>query len=88
MMEVTSQQRNRLLILYSSISSGDKRPLELRLASRTYDQTKSREHYGVGFDSSPQEVVKAIVDILQEERDDMIGSCPFLFNITCFRARR
>ncbi|KAL5103571.1 hypothetical protein TcWFU_006787 [Taenia crassiceps] len=50
-----------------------KRRLSERLAPRSYDVTIPRDHYGVTFDSSSDEVASAIVNFLQEDREDLIG---------------
>ncbi|VDL61145.1 unnamed protein product [Hymenolepis diminuta] len=39
---------------------------------RKYDTSISRSYYGVNFASSPEEVAKAIVDILGEQRVDLV----------------
>lgn len=55
------------------LPSGRKRRLSERLAPRLYDKTIPRDHYGVTFDSSSDEVVSAISNFLQEDREDLIG---------------
>ncbi|VDK24924.1 unnamed protein product [Taenia asiatica] len=54
-------------------SSSRKRRLSERIAPRSYDKTIPRDHYGVTFDSSADEVVPALTSFLQEDREDLIG---------------
>nr|CUU99625.1 hypothetical transcript [Hymenolepis microstoma] len=39
---------------------------------RSYDMSIPRSHYGVNFESSPEEITKAIADFLGEQRVDLI----------------
>ncbi|VDM33362.1 unnamed protein product [Hydatigera taeniaeformis] len=54
------------------LPSDRKRRLSERLAPRSYDKTIPRVHYGVDFDSPPDEVILAIARFLQERREDLI----------------
>ncbi|VDD77459.1 unnamed protein product [Mesocestoides corti] len=49
-----------------------KRLLKERLPPRSFDRSVSREHYGVDFDSPPANVVTAITNFLDEQREDLV----------------
>lgn len=52
---------------------GRKRKRSKNFPPTAYDASIPRSHYGVNFESSPDEVVEAIADFLGEKRNDLIG---------------